>query len=69
MWQTTHFHTGHGAMHLATLLRSMHRHVRHALLTGLSNPSFAETLLLAAATILFVLACLGLMVVGAPSTH
>lgn len=65
MWQTIHFHPGHGAMHLATLLRSMRRHVTHAWLTGLSNPSFAETLLLAAATILFVLACLGLIMVSA----
>jgi hypothetical protein len=69
MWQTAHLLTGHGAMHLFPLLRSMRRHLTHSLMTGLSNPSFAETLLLAAATIVFVLACLGLMVVGASYTH
>jgi hypothetical protein len=68
MWQTTHLLTGHGAIHLVPVLRSLRRHVTHTL-TGLSNPSVGETLLLAAATILFVLACLGLIVVGASYAH
>jgi hypothetical protein len=69
MWQTAHFLSGHGAIHMIPALRALRRHVTHALMTGLSNPSTGQTLLLAAATILFVLACLGLIVVGASYAH
>jgi hypothetical protein len=69
MWQTAHFLTGHGAIHLIPALRSLRRHTTHALLTGFSSPLITQTLLLAVATILFVLACLGLIVVGASYAH
>ncbi|GGA01107.1 hypothetical protein [Dyella caseinilytica] len=69
MWQTTHFFSDHGAIQLASELRALHHHVWHALLTRLANPAIVEPVLLAAATILFVLACLGLILVGGAYAH
>jgi hypothetical protein len=68
MSHTAHLFTGHGAMHLAPALRSLRRFVVHRLSTA-PSPSTLETLLLAAATLLFVLACVGLTMVGASYAH
>jgi hypothetical protein len=68
MWQTAHLFTGHGAMHLFPVLRSVRRFVAHRLSTA-PSPSTVEALLLAAATLLFVLACVGLTMVGASYAH
>jgi hypothetical protein len=64
MWQTTHLFTGHSAIHLVPALRTLQRHAWHALQVKLADPVTIQALLLAMATILFVLACLGLILVG-----
>ncbi|MBE1160936.1 hypothetical protein [Dyella acidiphila] len=69
MRQITHLFSSHGATLYTPLLRALHRHPLHALLVKLTNPAIAQTLLLAGATLLFVLACLGLILVSAWYTH
>ncbi|GLQ98774.1 hypothetical protein [Dyella mobilis] len=69
MWQTTHLFSGHGAFHLVPVLRAMHWPAMHALLTRLFSRAAMETLLLASATLLFVLACLGFILVTVSYAH
>jgi hypothetical protein len=69
MWQTTHLLTGLSALQLVPLLRAMQRHARHAWLAKFSDPATTQTLLLTVATILFVLACVGLTLVGGVHAH
>lgn len=69
MWHTTHLFSAHGAIHLTSACRLLHPQARHTLLTKLASPAAVQTLLLAAATLMFVLACLGLIVVGAVYAH
>jgi hypothetical protein len=69
MWQNAHIFTGHSAIHSAFALRILPRHAWHALLTRLASPNVTQPALLAVATILFVLACLGLILVGSSYAH
>ena len=69
MWHITHLFGGHGHAHLAPFSRRSHGHPLHALLARLSTPAAVQMLLLAGATLLFVLACLGLILVGAAHAH
>jgi hypothetical protein len=69
MWHTPHLPIGHSAHQLGALLRAMHRQAWHALLTKLADPTTVQTLLLAMATIMFVLACVGLTFVGEFHAH
>jgi hypothetical protein len=69
MSQTTHLLGDHAAFHLVPVLRALHGQAMHALLTRLLSRAAAETLLLASATLLFVLACLGFILVSVSYAH